>query len=156
MTVYTITITDAERRQVADALAMLVNKFTNAAVQLDAPPATQLPLPQPSPAARPASEPTEPRDRWARDRKGNELPNPEGCYTVAVHVFKAERADLKTGNKSPRMKVAFDSPTGQGQCDASCFDEKLFPYLAKASKEARATLHIVKKGNYLNVVGIRA
>lgn len=155
MTTYSVILTDSERRQVSEALAMLVRKFTNAKLEIEPTPGAQadkLPSPaQPEPAVAPTLNP---RDRWARDRKGIESPQPKGCYSVNVHLFKAERADLSDGR--PRMLLAFDSPTGKGSVDATCWDEKLFGWLALAKTQPAALLHVVKSGKYLNVVGVRA
>ena len=107
-------------------------------------------------AAQPAP-PTPPialRDRWARDRKGNELPNPEGCVPYHVRIWKTERKDLSDGR--PRLKVSWQTPSARDFIDANCFDEKLFPWIAAQSKEPTALLYVVKSGKYLNVVGVRA
>lgn len=160
---YTIAITESERTTLAKSLGSLVTKLINAPIQIES--HAQSPVDSPSRAALPAAAPVstpspkpetvEIRDRWARDRHGVELPNPEGCYTVSVHIFKAERNDVKsTGAK--RMKVAFDSPTGKGACDASCWDERLFPFIATMPTQPKGTLHVVQKGKYLNIVGVRA
>jgi len=148
---YCLVFTDEERRKIVEAFQIFIAKLMFAPVQVDAAP--QAPA-SPSSPVRNAPSTTSARDRWARDRKGNELPNPEGCYSVDVHVFKAERKDTDSG--AARMVVSFDSPTNRGSVNASCWDEKLFPFLAVASKEASATLHIVKNGKYLNICGVRA
>jgi hypothetical protein len=157
---FTAVFSDDERRQIVGAFQLFISKLMSAAIQVDMATPPLLcqdgkPLPQvPAPAPAPSVPQTAVRDRWARDRKGNELPNPPDCYTVNVHVFKAERKDTQTG--ATRMLVAFDSPSGQGTVNASCWDEHLFPFLALAGKEPKATLHIVKNGKYLNIVGVRA
>jgi hypothetical protein len=107
--------------------------------------------------SKPTATPIALRDRWARDRKGNELPNPSGCESVTVHIWKTERKLPRTGeNKTPFLKVTWYASEGNGYGDANCFDEKLFPWIAAQSKEPTALLYVVKSGKYLNVVGIRA
>ena len=39
--------------------------------------------------------------------------------------------------------------------DANCFDSQLFPWLIKQTGQ-KTTLYLVKSGEYLNVVGVRA
>lgn len=148
---YAVVFTDSERRKIAEALQLFITKLMSAPLQVDAAP--QAPA-TPAPAPNSTQNPIPVRDRWARDRKGDDVPNPEGCYSVDVHIFKAERKNTDAGTE--RMIVAFDSPTGKGTVTASCWDERLFPFIAVQAKEPKATLHIVKKGKYLNVVGVRA
>ena len=163
---YTITLTESERTAWAKVLGAFVTKLLNAPVQIDSAPAPNYisyssdvcaPRPttaQPSGHVPPATP--ELRDRWARDRHGIEVPNPVGCEPFQVHVSKAERKDLSDGR--PRMKVAWQAPGGQrGYVDAACWDEKLFPFLAAASKSPdKTTLYCVHSGKYLNIVGMRA
>jgi hypothetical protein len=105
--------------------------------------------------SKPTASPIALRDRWARDRKGNELPNPEGCEQIAVRLWKAERKDLADG--TPRMRVAWNSPTARGSGDGNCFDDKLFPWLAAGTKTNEPTvLWITHNGKYTNIVGVRA
>jgi len=178
---YSFTLTETERAAFAKVLGGLVTKLLNAPVQIDGAIAAvqaqtrldQVPPARPtdpasgtdlarailSPPAAAQSQPTrapiELRDRWARDRKGNEVPNPEGCEALTVRIWKTERKDLSDGR--PRLKVAWQSPSiSKGFGDANCFDEKLFPWIAAQSKEPTATLYVVKNGKYLNVVGVRA
>jgi hypothetical protein len=90
------------------------------------------------------------RDRWARDRKGNELPNPEGTYPADVHIWKTEQ-------KEKYLRVTWTSSNGSGFSDANCFDAKLWPWLIQAKAAGQRTrLYLVVKGKYLNVVGVRA
>jgi hypothetical protein len=152
------TFTDEERRQLAAVLAMLVKKFANGSPVIESQKSPHLPQhlsPSQSPAVA-SSNPPQPvaRDRWARDRQGKEAPNPKGCHWLTAHIFKAERADLNDGRA--RMRVAFEVPNGNGSFNASCWDEKLFPYLAAQSKEPSTKLYLVKNGKYLNVVGVNA
>jgi hypothetical protein len=105
------------------------------------------------PAAVRTSTPIEVRDRWARDRKGKEVPNPKGSYAVAVRIWKAERRDL---SDRPRLKVTWQNQE-KGYTDAACWDENLFPFLAVASKNPQpTTIYLTQKDAYLNVVGVRA
>jgi len=163
---YTIALTESERTAMARVLGALVTKLINAPLQIDEAPnggtqaarAVLAPPPQnplsPSPAA--AHPPTpELRDRWARDRKGNDVPNPEGCESVERYISKLE--DKPLADKRARMIVGWPSPTGNGFVEASCFDSKLFPWLILRQKSGEKTvLHVVKKGKYLNIVGVRA
>jgi hypothetical protein len=151
---YAVVFTDEERRKIAEALQLFIAKLSCAAMQFEASPQVPVSPTAPAPNAPSLSTTVPVRDRWARDRNGKQLANPEGCYSVEVHVFKAEAKETDAGAK--RMLIAFDSPTGRGSVNASCWDERLFPFLAVASKELKATLHIVKNGKYLNVVGVRA
>jgi hypothetical protein len=105
------------------------------------------------PAVARTSTPIEVRDRWARDRKGKEVPNPKGSYAVAVRIWKAERRDLPD---FPRLKVTWQNQE-KGYTDAACWDENLFPFLAVASKNPQpTTIYLTQKDAYLNVVGVRA
>ena len=151
---YTITITESERIALAAALGTFVSKLTNCRVQIEAPTGgthTARALLSPStapPAAAPAASPIEQRDRWARDRKGNEVPNPAEAYPADVHVWKTEQ-------KEKYLRVTWQSSSGQGLADANCFDSKLWPWLIKSTGQ-RTRLYILPAGKYLNIVGVRA
>lgn len=175
---YSFTLTESERTAFAKVLGGLVSKLINAPVQLDSsqssytsytsqslPPArpadptgtdSARAILSPPAAAQPAppTTPIELRDRWARDRKGNELPNPDGCEAVTARIWKVERKDLSDGRA--RLRVTWYAPSGSGYVDANCFDDKLFPWIAAQSKEPTALLYVVKNGKYLNVAGVRA
>jgi hypothetical protein len=98
--------------------------------------------------------PIELKDRWQRSKKGVEVPFPEGCETIEAELWKVE--PNPTRQNQPRWKITWAAPNGgQGFVDGSCFDEKLFPYLANRVKQ-KTVLHVVKNGKYLNVVGVRA
>jgi len=151
---YSLSITESERTALARTLGILVSKLINAPVQIDG--AKVSPPGEPSPAVAPIPQTPVPetRDRWARDRKGKEVPNPEGCESKTVHIFKAE---TQKGKKSGEfLHVAWDAQSGQGSVDANCFDASLWPHLVKAKAQPSVLLHYVRKGNYLNIVGIRA
>jgi hypothetical protein len=153
---YTLTLTESERIALAAALGTFVTKLTTCRVQIEAPTggthaARALLSPSTAPpAAAPAASPIEQRDRWARDRKGNELPNPEGCNSADVHIWKTEQ-------KEKYLKVTFQT-NGYGYVDANCFDQQLWPWLitcaAESSKPTR--LYLLRKDKYLNIVGVRA
>jgi hypothetical protein len=151
---YTITITESERTAMASALGTFVTKLTNCRVQIEAPTggthaARALLSPSTAPpAAAPAASPIEQRDRWARDRKGNEAPSPEGCYPADVHIWKTQQSEKY-------LKVTWQSSSGNGYADANCFDQKLWPWLIKSAGQ-RTRLYVVAKGTYLNIVGVRA
>lgn len=164
---YTITISERERTALARALGLLVAKLTDAPVQItqEVPPAKSPHLHSfvdlqrsgidtSSPAAAPAASPVAPRDRWARDKFGVEVPNPSGAIKVTVHLWKAERNDLQDGRK--RMKVTWDNPQGPGHVDAACWDDRLFPFLVLRTKEITTVVYVTKSGKYLNVVGVNA
>jgi len=163
---YTIALTESERTAMARVLGALVTKLINAPLQIDeaANGAVLSPPPQNPPVASPAAaQPTTPelRDRWARDRKGNEVPWPTGptgepCEEREVHLWKAEIVKRKDASKTAFMKLAWDSPARKGSVDASCFDPNLFPWLLAALKASTVTLYVVRNGEYLNVVGERA
>ena len=155
---YTLTLTESERTGLARALGLLVTKLVNAPVFVEAQPASGIIAPaQDSPSAPPAAAsrptPTDARDRWARDRKGNELPNPDGCSTHEVDIWKTEN---KTGKNGQFLKITWQAKD-RGYVDASCFDQKLIPWIvARHEQRLRTVLHLVQSGKYLNVVGVRA
>jgi hypothetical protein len=160
---YTITINEAERASLAYTLSLLVAKLTNAKIEIDSPygetrAARTVPSPQRTPAAAAPIVPVvEQRDRWARDRRGKELPHPEGCATREVLIWKTEQKTAKGKGGKPGMaflKVTWESQD-RGHVDANCFDSQLFPWLINQSGK-RTTLYLVKSGDYLNVVGVRA
>ena len=106
---YTITLTESERTALARVLGLFVAKLTSAPVFIEAsdggtqaaravlsPPAPASPSAPPSGHVPPTPEL---RDRWARDRKGNELPNPEDSYPLNVLIWK------KIGRASCRERV---------------------------------------------------
>lgn len=177
---YTITITETERTALARTLGLLVTKLTSAPVFVEAPsggtqaaravlsPPEQRRMGQqkddpaiansaqssPPAAAAPPAPVIEQRDRWARDRKGKEAPFPEGCVTRQVHLSKTEnREPRKTGGK-PYLKVTWESQD-RGFVDANCFDVYLWPSLIQQAGKL-TTLYLMKSGDYLNVVGVRA
>ena len=171
---YSFTLTETERAAFAKVLGGLVTKLLNAPVQIDGAIAAvqaqtrldQVPPARPtdpasgtdlarailSPPAAAQSQPTrapiELRDRWARDRKGKELPNPEGCYPADVHIWKTEQ-------KPKYLRVTWEASNGNGFSDANCFDSQLWPWLIKSTGQ-RTRLYLVVNGKYLNVVGVRA
>lgn len=160
---YTITITESERTALARALGLFVVKLTSAPVFVEASDggiqAARAVLSPPSAPAQPSGHlpptPIKQRDRWARDRKGNELPNPVGCYVASVVLWRTEQKKGKTGEY---LKVTFTAPH-HGHSDASCFDAQLFPWLIKAAAERHAqpsTVYLMESGKYLNIVGMRA
>ncbi len=160
---YTLTLTETERTAMAKVLGGLVTKLINAPVFVESStggtaaaravlsPSQDSPTP-PSGHVPPVLP--EPRDRWARDRKGNELPNPEGCVAREVNLWKTEQKPSKKANGKPFLKVTWQSHE-RGYVDANCFDSQLFPWLIN-SQGKKTTLYLVKSGEYLNVVGVRA
>ena len=108
-----------------------------------------------SPPAPASQSPTiELRDRWARNRKGQEEPNPKGCESRTVYIEKIEHMP-NASNGAKRIKVTFSYPEARGMGTASCFDENLFGFLANRMKQS-TVLHINTSGKYLNIVGVRA
>jgi hypothetical protein len=103
---------------------------------------------------RAAPPPIELRDRWARNRKGEEVPNPEGCERLEVELWKTELKKPRKPGGDDYMQVTWQN-TGVGYSDANCFDKLLFPWLANRVRQ-KTVLHVVKNGKYLNVVGVRA
>lgn len=161
---YLIPLTESERTAIARVLGGLVAKLVNAPLQVpatvEAPTGgTQAARAVLSPAAQtPAAAPShapEPRDRWARNRKGAEVPNPEGCEMQSVHLWKTEQKKNKTTGKPDYLKVTWQSSHSSGYVDANCFDAQLFPWLIN-SQGKKTTLYTVHSGQYLNVVGVRA
>jgi hypothetical protein len=164
---YLISLTETERIAIARVLGGLVTKLVNAPLQVpataEAPTdGTQAARAVLSPAAQTpavaAPAPIEQRDRWARDRKGNELPNPEGCASRDVKLWKVEQKKPRgKPDAADLLKVSWQSHDG-AYVDANCFDAKLFPWIIAASKtvDKKITLHLVRNGKYLNVAGVRA
>lgn len=108
-----------------------------------------------SPAA-PVSTSIQACDRWARDRKGVELAHPEGCIAQEVRIWKVETKATRKGNRpSSYLQVTWESPTGIGHVDGNCFDAVLAAWVVKA-QGTKTTLYTLRRGNYLNVVGVRA
>ena len=154
---YTITMSEAERTAFAKVLGGLVTKLINAPVFVESPSggtqsarAVLSPPPQ-APAVAPNPAPIELRDRWARDRKGQEVPMPEGYAAREVTIWKAEQKPKKTGTGN-FLNVTWQSHD-RGYFDAKCFDSALFPWLQAGNK---TTIYLVKSGQYLNIVGVRA
>ena len=152
---YTITLTETERTLLARALGLFVAKLTNAPVFVEAPsggtqaaravlsPPAQTP-PTPPAAAAPVPPVPEPRDRWARDRKGSEVSMPEGYAAREVNICKTEQKQPRKQGGKPYLKVTWQSE-GRGFVDANCFDSQLWPWLIGQSGR-RTTIYIVKVG----------
>ena len=158
---YTVTLTESERTALAKSLGALVTKLINAPIFVESPSggtqtarALLSPPSPPAVAPAPTQPPIEQRDRWARDRKGKELPNPEGCATRVVTIWKTEQKAGKKPTGKPYLKVTWQS-LDRGYVDANCFDSQLFPWLINQTGKKTA-LYLVKSGDYLNVVGVRA
>lgn len=159
---YTLTITETERTLLSRALGLFVTKLTNAPIFVESPsggtqaarsvlsPPQQAP---PAAAANPAPV-IEQRDRWARDRRGRELPNPEGSVARQVHLSKTEQKMPRKAGGKPFLKVTWEAHD-RGFVDANCFDDQLWPWLIN-QRGKPTTLYLVKSGEYLNVVGLRA
>jgi hypothetical protein len=177
---FTVTLTQQERSTIMFALGAYTGGVLNtmnretfifldldgllalATKLMDAPPIPSLPpFPyQQAQAPNPGRsvpdrqiQPVELADRWARNKKGEEVPFPEGYQAVEVRLERLDRNDLKNGQ--PRMMVVYSVSGQTGFGNASCFDEKLFPFLANRLKQ-HTWLFVVHKDKYLNVVGVRA
>lgn len=153
---YTLTITEEERQKLAEAFAIMARKIGSCAPVLDSPKSSPLPQavqPPSTPAKSAAPTLPEPRDRWARDKKGNEVPWPKDCYEAEVNIWKVEQKPGKVAG-SHYWKVTWQAD-GRGYADANCFDRELGPWLINQQGH-KTTLYLVKNGNYLNVVGVRA
>lgn len=115
----------------------------------------------PAPSPTVAAPSSTIRDRWARDRKGKEVPNPEGCTSLEVRIVRTEERKPSAPGKPPFLKVTYESPSGTGFADANCFDVNLWPAIAQAAviantQNGKVLLHTVRAGNYVNVIGVRA
>lgn len=158
---YTLLISDADRADLARVLGKFVHLLANARVQIESPSggtqharAVLSPPPESPAAARPSPTPVDLRDRWARDRKGVELPNPDGCYPAEITIWKTEQKPAKKAGGPPYLKVTWQSPD-RGYVDANCFDSQLFPWLIKQQGQ-RTKIYLLKAGEYRNVVGVCA
>ena len=164
---YTLTLTESERTAIAKALGGLVTKLINAPIFVESPSggtqsarAVLSPLPESPAAARPSPTPVDLRDRWASDRK---IKSPQdagifwaqqGAVAREITIWKTEQKPAKKANGKPYMKVTWQSQE-RGYIDANCFDSQLFPWLIKQTGQ-RTTIYLVKSGQYLNIVGVRA
>lgn len=164
---YTIIVTESERTLMAKAFGGLVTKLINAPIFVESPSGGTAPArsllspPAEAPAVAPKPSPVELRDRWARDRKGNEAPNPKGCEALDVRLWKVEQKPPKSAGKAEYWKVTWYAPSGKGYGDANCFDSELAAWVIKASTQVylpgeSVRLYTVRNGEYLNVVGVRA
>ena len=167
---YTLTISESERTAMAKVLGGLVTKLINAPIFVESPTggtaAARAVLSSPPPTSQADELPPSPpsghvppqtpqqRDRWARDRKGNEVPMPDGYAAREVTIWKTEQKPAKKEGGKPFLKVTWQSQD-RGYVDANCFDSQLFPWLIKQQGQ-RTTIYLVKSGQYLNVVGVRA
>jgi hypothetical protein len=158
---YTLTLTESQRVALAAALGILVAKLANCHIEIAAPKlespdggthSARAILSPPAAASAKPSPPIEQRDRWARNRKGEEVPNPEGATAREVNLWKTEQKTGKSGGKS-YLKVTWQGENGF--VDANCFDQQLFPWLIKQAGQ-KTRLYTVRSGNYLNIVGVRA
>lgn len=158
---YTLTLTESERTAMAKVLGGLVTKLINAPIFVEstsggtqAARAMLSPPPSPAAAAHSPQPPViEQRDRWARDRKGNEVPMPDGYAAREVTICKTEQKPKK--DKSGNFLNVTWQSHDRGYVDAKCFDAQLFPWLIKQQGQ-RTTIYLVKSGEYLNLVGVRA
>ena len=109
---------------------------------------TQKPAGAALPAARATTAPVELRDRWAKDRQGNEAPWANADSHTAA-IWKLE-------NKTKYLRVTWQGGR-DGYLNANCFDKDLWPLLDAAKESGKqCTFYTVTSGKYLNLVGIRA
>ena len=166
---YTLTLTESERTALAKVLGSLVTKLINAPIFVESPTggtaaarAVLSSPPQDSPALPSGHVPPplpQARDRWASDRK-IKAPQDAGIFwaqqnAVAreVTIWKTEQKPKKTGTGN-FLNVTWQSHDRR-YIDAKCFDSALFPWLIQQTGN-KTTIYLVKSGQYLNIVGVRA
>lgn len=94
----------------------------------------------------PTPVPPQMRDYFAAERNGN-IPTvaPKGAHLQLLDIQATkESLDRK------HLKVIFKGGK------ANCFDRELWPYISKQTGNVAVGLWIVEKGDYLNIVGVRA
>ena len=74
--------------------------------------------------------------------------------TREVNLSKTEQKKPRKEGGKEYLKVTWESDT-RGFVDANCFDNKLWPWLINQQGK-KTTLYLMKSGEYLNVVGVRA
>ncbi len=92
---------------------------------------------------------TQESDHWAH---GIKEPDKKVAEVWNVVIAKVESKPTTEGK--PRQLVTFESPNGKGFGRASLWDEELFSLMSGRAKQ-RTTFYILRKGQWLNVVGIR-
>ena len=70
-----------------------------------------------------------------------------------MHISKTETRKKGT---LEFLHVMWESPNGRGFVDANCFDVQLWPHLVKPKSQHETIVYTIRKGNYLNIVGVRA
>ena len=160
---YTVILTEAERTAMAKVLGALVTKLINAPVFVESPSggtaSARAVLSPPSPPAAALATPQTPtpieqRDRWAKDKHGNEVTWPTGAEVREVTIWKTEQKPPRTEGGKPYLTVTWQAKE-RGYVDANCFDKTLFPWLIKQTGQP-TTIYLTTSGRYLNVVGVRA
>jgi len=102
---------------------------------------------------RPAKGSYIPQDRFAAKLSEAQMHNRE---ILEITPVKVERKDYVKGDKtSPRLIVTWEKSTGRGFLRATVWDESLFPWVAGRVKQ-QTTFHLEHKGQWLNVIGVRA
>jgi hypothetical protein len=127
------------RYQILDAAQTL--EVLDIAAKLQVPTSAQSQAPDKPPAPVPAQL----HDYFARDRSGK-VPSsaPTGANLQTVRItHAAESVDRK------HLKVTFDGGK------ANCFDRELWPRLTRLTGH-EAQLWIAEKGDFLNIMGVRA
>jgi len=76
----------------------------------------------------------------------------ESVEQITLTPSKIER---KEGTTGPYLSVMWLAQGQRGPSIASCFDEKLFPWVAGRVKQETA-FYVVHSGKYTNIVGVRA
>ena len=144
---YSLTLSDSERLEIARALSRLVYALMNSRPVLDSAADLFPPVDASSDHKPAASSATIPRDRWACDKNGREVPKPAAeAYTT--RIWKAE---IKKGERGPFLDVRWEKNR------AYCFDEKLFPWIMKAKSErSNIVLYLNQNGQFQNIIGVKA
>jgi hypothetical protein len=85
-------------------------------------------------------------DRWSSGKR-------DGFETLEAVFSKVERKDLE--DQTTRLTVTYENPAGRGFLRASVWDEKLFPWISARVKQ-KTVFYVTRKGQYINIVGVRA
>ena len=144
---YSLTLSDSERLEIARALSRLVDALMNSRPVLDA--AADLFPPVNVGERKPVgSSPSVPRDRWARDNTGREIPKP-AAESYTARIWKADRKEGRLGG--PYLDVRWEKSR------AYCFDQSLFPWIMQAKAErSNIVLYLNQNGKFQNIIGVKA
>lgn len=160
MPVFHFAMTEEERQDTARVLGRLVSVLVNGnPTNAAASPSFGSPATAKSPALKysQASPPDKgnappsvehPRDRWARDREGKEIPQPNAeAYTV--RIWKCEQGVGTAGNQF--LDVRWEHRR------AYCHDPRLFPWILAAVKShSQIILYLKLQNNFDTIVGVKS